>query len=110
MLMIEFLEAAADYNDVSVTKFLEDYHHHEEPAEYHDDYSEDEEEEEGDFDYDNENTIMSNDQSIEKNAKKRGKKKKNGKKSKKPFGGLNEDVVFVEFLDTAYLPDAYFLQ
>ena len=42
---------------------------------------------------------MSNDQNVEKNAKRRGKKKKNGKKSKskKPFGGANEDVVFVEF-------------
>ena len=58
---------------------------------------------------------MSNNQEIEKNAKKRGKKKKkngkNGKKSKKPFGGPDEDVVFVEFLETS-LPeqDAFWLQ
>ena len=57
----------------------------------------DEEESESEEEDDEEaNGILSNDQSIEKNAKKRGKKKKKNK-SKKPFGGTNEDVVFVEF-------------
>ena len=54
-----------------------------------------------------ENGILSNDQAIEKNAKKRGKKKKN-KSKKKPFGNTNEDVVFVEFnLDHRPLRDEY---
>jgi len=44
---------------------------------------------------------MSNDQSVEKNAKKNGKKNK-GKKS---IGGPNEDVVFVEYLDSRHVDD-----
>jgi|FrelakmetLWP11LW_1041352.scaffolds.fasta_scaffold63166_2 hypothetical protein len=47
---------------------------------------------------------MSNDQAIEKNAKKRKNGKKN-KGKKKSLGGPNEDVVFVEFLDTKDVDD-----
>ena len=100
MLMIEFLEA--DNGDISVTKFLdgrpeeENFYHEGDDSEYEGDEEDSEEE----WEHEDANTIMSNNQEIEKNAKKRGKKKKNGKKSKKPFGGPNEDVVFVEFLET----------
>ena len=94
--MIEFLEA--DNGDISVTKFLHEYEHALEDQHHY--YEGEDSEDSEEWEYAGENTIMSNDQQIEKNAKKRGKKKKNGKKSKKPFGGPNEDVVFVEFLET----------
>ena len=82
------------------------FHEHDHEQEL--DFSEDEDEE---SDWEDENALMSNDQSIEKNAKKRGKKKKNGKKkSKKPFGGPNEDVVFVEFLESDPTYGNYWLQ
>ena len=110
MLMIEFLES--NNGDLSVTKFLDGR-----PDQYENEASESEDEEDGmdseELEYGDQNTIMPNSQEIEKNAKKRGKKKKkNGKKSsKKPFGGPDEDVVFVEFLETT-LPeqDAFWLQ
>ena len=102
LLMIEFLES----NDVSVTKFLDEAYsetehvteqHHgvvgsSETGEY--EYEPDESDEHA-------NTLMSNDQSVEKNAKKNGKKNK-GKKS---IGGPNEDVVFVEYLDSRHVED-----
>ena len=107
--MIEFLESRN--GDISVTKFLDDdspyphmpeYPHPDLDLEHHyrhDHYYEgDEGEEYGE--YEGENALLSNDQSIEKNAKKRGHKKNKSKKSKKPFGGPNEDVVFVEFLES----------
>ena len=96
--MIEFLDH--NDNDVSVTKFLQFAH---EP-EHEVDFSGDEYEEEYEIgqihDHDEANALMSNDQNIEKNARKKGKSGKNGKsKSKKPFGGPDEEVVFVEFLE-----------
>ena len=104
-LMIEFLETNGD---ISVTKFLndesngfdEDDHEYENELEFSDDESSENDYEYEDYD---ENAIMSNDQNVEKNARKKGKKKKNkkNKSSKKPFGGTNEDVVFVEFLETS---------
>jgi len=93
--MITFLED----NDISVTKFLEGYQH--ELGEYSED-------EDSEFEYEDDYTHKSNDQNIEKNARKnKKKKKKNGKKSKKSIGGPNEDVVFVEFLETQPSYDSY---
>ncbi len=89
--MIQFLED----NDISVTKFLEGYQH--ELGEYSED-----EDSESEYEEDYGNYLMSNDQNVEKNARKK-KKKKNGKKSKKSLGGPNEDVVFVEFLEQTWI-------
>lgn len=109
MLMIEFLES--QNGDISVTKFLNDSPYPHIPEHPHPDldltFSEDEEDDYNDSSddegYYDANDIMSNDQQIEKNAKKHKKSKKNkSKKSKKPFGGPDEDVVFVEFLE--YMP------
>ncbi len=100
MLMIEFLE---QNGDISVTKFLNDEYQHRQ-----NNHGLECESENGYSCGADENDLMQNGQNIEKNAKKHHKKHKNGKKkSKNPFGNTDEDVVFVEFLET---DASYYLQ